>query len=165
MRCSKLLVAVSVCILLGLLASAVSADKVTCTPLIRNGVVVGFCFTVCNTQKDPCFTDGCIWDVHLEIIRGNCKFTKALNLPVGWQGGIVAADARKYDAWTPDPKGLARPIRPGGCLRFCVLMNVRECLSQEPCVYVKWTTTGMVNQDPTVRQSGVTKCCMPGAGQ
>jgi hypothetical protein len=163
MKCSKLLIGVSVCILLGLLASAVSADRVICEPLIRNGVVRGFCFTVCNTQKDPCFTDGCIWDVHLEIVRGNCTFVKALNLPKGWQGGIDPKDPQKYSAWTPDPTGLARPIRPGVCLRFCVLVNVRECLSKDPCMYVRWTTTGMVNQDPTVRQIGITKCCMPGA--
>jgi hypothetical protein len=161
MRCSKLLVGVSVCILLGLLASAVSADTVRCDPLIRNGVVVGFCFTVCNTQRDPCFTDGCIWDVHLEIIRGKCVFTKALPLPGGWQGGIVPGNPQKYYAWTPNAAGLTRPIPPGRCLKFCVLMNVKECLSQEPCVYVRWTTTGMVNQDPTIRQSGVTRCCLP----
>jgi hypothetical protein len=42
-------------------------------------------------------------------------------------------------------------------------MNARECLSQEPCVYVKWVTTAVdpVTQEVKVRATGVTKCCLP----
>jgi hypothetical protein len=145
------------------LASVASADTVKCTPLVRDGVVVGFCFTVCNTQKNPCFTDGCIWDLHLEIIRSNCVFTKVIRLPVGWQGGVSATNPQGFDAKTPDAAGLTKPILPGQCATFCIGMNAKECLSQEPCVYVKWVTTAIdpVTQEVKVRATGVTKCCLP----
>jgi len=153
---------VALSVLLGILASSAMADRVYCRPLLRDGRLLGFCFRVCNipgVDADPCNVVGCIWDVHLRIVRSNCLFEKIIRLPKDWAGVIgPPAPSADFDAVTPPPTGgAASPIGPGYCKDFCLRITPR-CISPGDCFRVVWWTT---DEKGEPRERGIVKCCWP----
>lgn len=153
-------------VLLGILASAAMADRVYCRPLLRDGRLIGFCFRVCNipgVDVDPCYVEGCIWDLHLKIVRSNCMFEKIIRIPKGWDGtigsvGTPGAPSPEFHAVTPPPTGgNPNPIWAGYCKDFCLRVTPR-CISPGDCFRVRWVTT---DDKGLSRDKGIVKCCWP----
>ncbi len=155
---------VALSILLGILASAVSADQVFCRPLVRSGRLIGFCFIVCNwpaPNENPCYVEGCIWDLHLKILTLDpdtpCYFEKIIRLPPNWDGVIEPpVPGPEFHAQTPSATGASpNPIKVGECKAFCLRITGR-CLSQDACIRVLWVTTGQKGEP---RARGIVRCC------
>ncbi len=160
---------VALSILLAVLASAAMADRVYCRPLFRDSRLIGFCFIVCNwpgPDQNPCYVDGCIWDLHLKILTLDpdkpCYFEKIIRIPKYWTGVIVPpVPGPVFSAQTPPAAGgPANPIKAGECKSFCLRITGR-CMSPGACIRVRWVTTGQKGEP---RAKGVVRCCWPAAG-
>ncbi len=155
--------AVFLSILLGIVASAAFADRVYCYPIIRNGVLRAVRIYVCNTPRideDPCFPQGCIYDVHFYIRGSNCLFTHVIYLPKLWTEIPPKVPGPEFHAETPYPGTAAapsNPILPGQCQRFVLGVSPR-CLSPGDCFWFRWKTTGERHE---FRQAGGARCCFP----
>jgi len=154
MRVRHVAVVACLTLLVSLVVSVASADTVKCEPIVKEGKVVGYCVTVCNTLEDPCTEAGCIYDLHLSIADQKCKFRQLKAIPAGWTGGITG-DAYGANFVTPPPTGGEPvPIRPGQCKRFCFAV---DCTVNQ-CFTLNWWTT---DRQGKVLDQGTTRCCPP----